>query len=152
MLTTRDLIRIRYIIWKVRAWCWLMERFEEVVFRAQTCLLDPIGHGLPRGLGDLELHRSRGLLLHADCPRGDAVAVADVADLCADEIASAQLAVDAKIEQCEISRSANQLEPDADRPDFFQLERRLLANQLALVPRFRVGTNSSFIHGEILKG
>jgi hypothetical protein len=26
MLTTRDLIRIRYIIWKVRAWCWLVER------------------------------------------------------------------------------------------------------------------------------
>jgi hypothetical protein len=26
MLTTRDLIRIRYIVWKVRAWCWLVER------------------------------------------------------------------------------------------------------------------------------
>ena len=26
MLTTRDLIRIRYIIWKVRARCWLVER------------------------------------------------------------------------------------------------------------------------------
>ena len=25
MLTTRDLIRIRYIIWKVRARCWLVE-------------------------------------------------------------------------------------------------------------------------------
>jgi hypothetical protein len=51
----------------------------------------------------------------------------------------------------EIARSARQLEPDADRPDFFQLERRLLANQLALVPRFRVGTSNSFIHGELLK-
>jgi hypothetical protein len=28
MLTTRDLIRIRYIIWKVRAWCWLVERLR----------------------------------------------------------------------------------------------------------------------------
>ena len=71
---------------------------EEVVFRAQTCLLDPSGHGLPRGLGDLELHRSRGLLLHDDGPRGDAVAVADVADLQPDEIASAQLAVDTEVE------------------------------------------------------
>ena len=26
MLTTRDLIRIRYIVWKVRARCWLVER------------------------------------------------------------------------------------------------------------------------------
>ena len=28
MLTTRDLIRIRYIIWKVRALCWLVERLR----------------------------------------------------------------------------------------------------------------------------
>jgi hypothetical protein len=28
MLTTRDLIRIRYIIWKVRAWRWLVERLR----------------------------------------------------------------------------------------------------------------------------
>jgi hypothetical protein len=28
MLTTRDLIRIRCIIWKVRAWCWLVERLR----------------------------------------------------------------------------------------------------------------------------
>ena len=80
-----------------------VERFmetawEEVIFQTQTCLLDPSGHGLPRGLGDLELHRPRGLLLHDDGPRGDAVAVADVADLQPDEIASAQLAVDTKVE------------------------------------------------------
>ena len=72
--------------------------WEEVVFRAQTCLLDPSSHCLPRGLGYLELHRSRGLLLHDDGPRGDAVAVADFADLQPDEIASAQLAVDTKVE------------------------------------------------------
>jgi hypothetical protein len=30
--------------------------------------LDPSGDGLPRGLGDFELHRSRGLLLHDDGP------------------------------------------------------------------------------------
>ena len=28
MLTTRDIIRIRYIIWKVRAWCWLVEQLR----------------------------------------------------------------------------------------------------------------------------
>jgi hypothetical protein len=28
MLTTRDLIRIRFIIWKVRAWCWLLARLS----------------------------------------------------------------------------------------------------------------------------
>jgi hypothetical protein len=117
--------------------------WDEVVFRTQTCLLDPNGHGVPRGLGDLELHPSRGPLVHDDGPRGDAVAVADVADLQPDEIASTQLALDIKIEQREISCSAKQLKLDADRPDFFELERRLLANQLALVPRFRERTATS---------
>jgi|GEM_PF-6603063 len=28
MLTTRDLIRIRYIIWKVRALCWILRRLR----------------------------------------------------------------------------------------------------------------------------
>jgi hypothetical protein len=28
MLTTRDFIRIRYITWKVRAWCWLVARLR----------------------------------------------------------------------------------------------------------------------------
>jgi hypothetical protein len=37
-------------------------------------------------------------LLHDDCQCGDAVAVADVTDLQPDEIASTQLAVDAKVE------------------------------------------------------
>src|ERR1700730_1426449 len=40
--------------------------------------------------------------LHDDGPRGDAVAVADVADLQSDEIASAQLAVDTKVESSDI--------------------------------------------------
>jgi hypothetical protein len=80
-----------------------VERFmeaawEEVVLLAQTCLLDLSGHGLARGLGDLELHRSRGLLLHDDGPRGEAVTVVDVADLQPDEIACAQLAVDTEVE------------------------------------------------------
>jgi hypothetical protein len=72
-------------------------------------LFDPCGDGIPRGLGDFELHRPRSLLLHDDSPGGDAVAVADVADLQADEIASAQLAVDIKVEWRELSRSAKQL-------------------------------------------
>jgi hypothetical protein len=28
MLSTRDLIRIRYIVWKVRAWYWLVARLR----------------------------------------------------------------------------------------------------------------------------
>jgi hypothetical protein len=90
-------------------------------------------------------------LLHDYGPRGNAVAVADVTDLQPDEITSAQLAVDTKVEQREISRAAKQLEPDADGPDLSQFERRLLANQLALVPRFTVGANNSFIHGDLLR-
>ena len=43
-----------------------------------------------------------------------------------------------------------ELEPDADRPDLLQLKRGLLPNQLALVPRFRVGANNSFARDELL--
>jgi hypothetical protein len=32
----------------------------------------------------------------------------------------------------------------------FSLRRGLLPNQLALVPRFRVGANNSFVHDELL--
>jgi hypothetical protein len=72
--------------------------WEQVILRAQTCILDPSGYSLSGGLGDLELNRPRGLLLHHDGPRGDTVAAANIADLQPDEIAGAQLAVDSKVE------------------------------------------------------
>ena len=63
------------------------------------------------------------------------VAVAEVPDSEADEIAAAQLAVDAKVEQGELAYTALHLQADAQCPDVLELERCLLPNDLALVPR-----------------
>lgn len=58
-----------------------------------------------------------------------------VPDLERDEVASAQLAVDAEVEQCEFAPPSLHLEGDAQRPDVLELEGRLLPDKLALVPR-----------------
>ena len=63
------------------------------------------------------------------------VAVADVSDLERHEVASPELAVDAEIEERQLSNSVLHLKPDSKCPDVFELERSLLADDLALVPR-----------------
>ena len=45
-----------------------------------------------------------------------------------------KLAVDSQVEQGEFSNSLLHLQPDAQSPDVLELERRLLPNDLALVP------------------
>ena len=54
----------------------------------------------------------------------------------ADEVTPSQLAVDREVEHGEVAHSVSVLQMDADGPDVFGLERRLLANQLPLVPGF----------------
>jgi uncharacterized protein (DUF2336 family) len=66
-------------------------------------LLDPLLHGLARRRRDLKLHRALGFVLHDDRARGHPLAVAHVPDLEADKVATAQLAVDAKIEERQLA-------------------------------------------------
>ena len=63
------------------------------------------------------------------------VAVADVADLERYEVASPKLAVDAEIEGRQLSNSVLHLKSDSKCSDVLELERSLLPNDLALVPR-----------------
>ena len=60
----------------------------------------------------------------------------DVTNTQADEVASAQLAVDGQVEHGQISHLVGVLQVDADRPDILGLQRGLLANQLSLVLRW----------------
>lgn len=60
--------------------------------------------------------------------------MAHVADLEGYEVASAQLAVDAKLEEREIADSTYHLKADAQRPDVLDLKGGLLSNDLSLVP------------------
>src|SRR5438552_9820254 len=98
------------------------------------CGGDPCGYHIPRLLGDLELHWSLGFLLHDNRAAGDTTALDHIMDAQRDQITSAQFTVDGKVEQCEFPGSMIQLQPNPDSPDLFQLQRRLLAEQLAFVP------------------
>jgi hypothetical protein len=55
------------------------------------------------------------------------VAVADVPDLEANQVAAAQLAVDSQVGEGKLAKPAFHLEADAKCPDVLGLERRLLA-------------------------
>jgi hypothetical protein len=55
------------------------------------------------------------------------------------QIACAQFAVDCQIEHREVADSRRKLEADANGPDFLEFQRRLLARELALVPRYLGG-------------
>src|SRR5437764_10404816 len=50
-------------------------------------------------------------------------------------VATTQFAVDCEIEQSQIALAVFELEPGSNRPHVFGPERRLGANQLALIPR-----------------
>ena len=66
---------------------------------------------------------------------GDMTALDHIVDAKPDQIAAAQLAVDGKVEQRKFPGSMIQLQPNPDGPDLLQLQRGLLAKQLALIPR-----------------
>ena len=95
---------------------------------------DPGENRLSGGLRNLELYWPMGLLLHDDRSSGDSIAVGDVANSQLHEVAAAQLAADRQVEERQLALSICQFEPNANGPNFAKLERRLLADQLALVP------------------
>ncbi len=68
---------------------------EQEILRLQLSLFDPSLQGVAGSCRDLELDRTLCLVLHHDRARRDLVAMKDVSDLEGDEIASAELTVDA---------------------------------------------------------
>jgi hypothetical protein len=109
-------------------------RKQEVLGR-QPRLLDPLLRRVSSDLGDLELNRSLGLVLHHQGSRRYSIAVANVPDLQAHQVATAQLAVDSQVEQCELPHTALHLQPDAQSSDVLDFERSLLADDLDFVLR-----------------
>jgi hypothetical protein len=67
--------------------------------------------------GEFELDRTSGLLLNHHCPGSNFRPCDQVTGLDLDQIATAELAVDRKIEQGPISNSALPIQKEADRPD-----------------------------------
>ncbi len=96
--------------------------------------LDPRVNRFACWLGDLELHRTFRLLLHDNSARRDLIAVGNIQDAKLHKIASAELRINGEVEQSQIPSAVPQLKPDPDSPDVAQLQRRLLADELVLVP------------------
>jgi hypothetical protein len=108
---------------------------EQKVVGLECGFGDPRGEGVAGRLGQLELHRPLRLVLHHHRPVQDLIAVGDIAHPKAHQVAAAQLAVHGEIEQRQLPDPVVRLQTNAYRPDVLELERGLLANQLALVPR-----------------
>jgi hypothetical protein len=89
-------------------------------------LLDPSLQSVTGGPRDLELHRALGLVLHDEGAASYLIPMAHVPNLEGDKVASAQLAVDALVEECEFSHSMLHLEMHSQRPDVLYLEGCLL--------------------------
>jgi len=70
----------------------------------------------------------------------------NIADLQGDEVASTQLAVDTQVEKCELAHPVLHLEADAERPNVLELERGLLPDDLALVPRLAKSVDACVAH------
>jgi len=61
------------------------------------------------------------------------VAVTDASDLQADKVAAPELAVESEVEECKFVHSVLHLEAHSERPDVSELERYVLADNLAHV-------------------
>src|SRR6516225_595624 len=108
---------------------------KQVVVPRELGLIDPCRDGVTGRRCDFELNRPMGLLLHDRCPVRDLAPVADFIDFELQKIASPQLAVDAQIEEGQFASTMFELQADAKRPDLLAFERRLLSDDLSLVPR-----------------
>lgn len=108
---------------------------EQVVAWLAILLRDPLQDRLAGLFGDLELHRAACHSLHNRGARPHFSAQQDIVNPQGHEIATPQLAVDGKVEHGEVAQAPLDLQADADGPDLPQFERRLLADELAQVPR-----------------
>ena len=95
---------------------------------------EPLADSSTGLLGNLELHRPAGLLLHdgraiANPPTGE-----HVIDPQADEIAAPELAVDRQIEHRKIASATLHLQPYSNGPDILRLQRALLTGQASSAP------------------
>jgi hypothetical protein len=84
------------------------------------------------------LNGTLGFLLHHDRSCGNAVAMRDIPNPQLDQVARSQLAIDGQIEQRQVSAVVGKLQSNPDSPDVLELERCLLTDELAFVPRFAV--------------
>src|SRR5271168_2830927 len=94
---------------------------EQVLVRFEMCLCNPGGNCVSGQFGYFKLYRPPGFFLHDDRTRYDAITLSDVTDAQADQIATAQFAVDCKIEHSKFACTMFKLQSGADCPYFLEL-------------------------------
>jgi len=96
---------------------------------AYECVIgEPIADCCLGLFGDLKLDWPAGLSLNDAGAVSYLAANANVVDAQPHEVATAQLAVDGEIEQCEVAPTPLKLEPNADCPDLLRFQGAFLAN------------------------
>ena len=108
---------------------------EKIIAGCSSHRAEVVIDGLPGLFGQLEPNRATGLPLPDGCPVECIAMRSDIGHSQADDIASAQFAVDGDIEQRQVAFLFGELEPRPNGPYMLWLKRRLLADELALVPR-----------------
>jgi hypothetical protein len=108
--------------------------FEEIIIRFQIGMIDPVANRVSRLFRDFKLNRLPRLLLHHHRSFGNARTMSNIPNSDPDEITTSQLAIDGKIEQSQATNLQGYLKPDANCPDFLQLEWWFLSCQFAHVP------------------
>jgi len=134
------------VLTSAQMWGGVNSAREQVVLSPEAGSLDPLLNRFTGRGCDLKLHRSLRFALDDRRAGGHVVAMADVSDFETDEITAAQFAVDPQVEECKLANPTIDLEAGAKRPDVLHLERRLLADDLALVPRLAMRCVDVGIH------
>lgn len=119
---------------------------KKIVVRLQSRVLDPRLQSISGGCRDFELNRSLGLVLHDSGAGCHLVAMADFSDFECDQVAPAQLTVYAQVKERQFSYAPSHLKADTKFPNVLGLERRLLPDDLALVPRIAMSGISYCFH------
>jgi hypothetical protein len=113
------------------------------------CRRDPGGDRLARLLGDLDLDRPLGLLLHDNRAGCDPTALDHIVNMEPDQITPAQLAVQGEVEQRKFPGSMAQLQPNPDRSDLLSFSGGFWPSSLPLFhgtsALISVSINRSFI-------
>ena len=107
---------------------------EEEIVRKKAATVDPCGECFARLCSDLESDGTHGLALYDTGSWCNLSVMGNVSNTEANEVTGSQFTVDGKVEESQLADIACQLQPYPNSPYFFELERRLLADELATVP------------------
>jgi hypothetical protein len=133
---------------------WAASASEQDLARLLVRRSDVIIDGFSGLLTQFEANGMSGFLLADGCPIDCDAVRRHVLNREADDITASQLAVDGKIEHCQVSNATLDLELGPYQPDIFGSERWLRTDQLSVIPwaprRIFATVCNRYLHGHLL--